>query len=318
MKTVLQVWLDKDALIEMLNVAQPRFEVRQSSVLRYMKQSGNISREEAHSLWQAEVSSRLRHRVDEWLDTGLNPDGSESPLNRDLFRTDQAVWDVLEYLESNPPRITVSPLSLDHFVTIGEPRPLSDKWNDFFMDSVREADRYFTCLMESDWKESVCQCRYARCSRYFFLNKPRQCYRYGTFCCPKHQRDASAAICTRLQRVRAHKQLIEYAAAELVRRGIDGPDWRKADSWKRRLASALSLLISREQLHSYRQEVGVNWVNRQSASIELRRAQLWVRQTGATGKDGRAAARQPPRTRLKWVPKQTPDLRHFIRILSIQ
>jgi hypothetical protein len=316
--TALRVFLGKDELIEMLNRKQPNLEQHEKLVLRYAERSCGVPPEEAQSLWLTEVSYWLRYRVDEWLGSGLNPDGSESPLNKDLFRTEHAKWAVLSYLEKHPVTISPSPASRDWYMIVGEPHRLSDNWNDCFIESVTEADRYFTSLMLSDWKESVCQCRFNRCSRYFLLNRPRRGYRYGTFCSQKHQSQASAAACTLLQSVQARNELIEFAAAQLATWSVDGPEWRNDDSWKRRLSAELRLFIAQEQLHNYRQEVGVNWVNRHSAAIEERRAQLRARQTRATGTDEQAPLSRLPKTRLKWVPRQTPDLRHFIRVLSIE
>jgi hypothetical protein len=230
-------------------------------------------------------------------------------LNRDLFRTDQAKWAVLRYLDKHPAKVKFAPVFHDCYVIIGEPHDLSENWNDFFVES-----------MLSNWKASVCQCRYDRCSRYFLLDRPRQCYRYGTFCCPKHQSQVSAAACTLLQRVRSQNELIEFAAKQLLDWNVGGPDWREADPCKRRLSGKLCQCISRKRLHNYRQEVGVNWVNRHSADIELKRAQLWAHKTGTTGATGadEQSARRPLTTRLKWVLKPTPDLRNFIRVLSIE
>src|ERR1019366_4111824 len=75
-------------------------------IRRYVQNAGEVPPDEAYSLWQAEVYRCLRPLVDEWLGTGLNPDGSESPSTGDLFRTTRAVSAVLEYSKKHQARIS--------------------------------------------------------------------------------------------------------------------------------------------------------------------------------------------------------------------
>jgi hypothetical protein len=320
LNVALQVFLDKDQLIEMLNMSQPNHETWECMLLHYAQQSGAVSQDEADSLWRTEMSGWLRYRIDEWLETGLNPDGSESPSNRDLFRTPHAVSAVLKYAEEHPARFSFSHSSPGPEITIGEPHQLSSKSNELFLEAVKEADRYFTSLMASDWKESLCQCRFARCSRYYLASKLRRSYRHGTFCCQEHQNLASAAVCTSLRRAQIENELIDLAARQLLRWHLDGPCWQSDTNRKHRLASVLSLYVSRKRLHSYREKVGVNWVTRHQLEIEERRALLHARQSGPPGVNQRAVGEEAPqqaKLRLRWVPRLAPDGRHFIRVLSI-
>lgn len=212
-------------------------------------------------------------RVDDWLRTGLNADGSESPSKRDLFRTTNAVWAALKYSEEHPASVWFTPLSPDPYVLLGEPHRVSYKWSDLFVEAVKEADRLFTSLMASGWRESVAKCRHAACGRYFLLKKSRQSHRRGTFCCPEHRNVASAAACKRERRAQTENELIDLAAKQLLKWRIDSPDWYEDANRKRRLAAELSLAIGRSPVQSYRQKVESNWVTRHRLEIERKRAQ---------------------------------------------
>jgi hypothetical protein len=316
----LRVFLDKDQLIETLNIPPPNRDARERIVLRYVQKSGEVSRDEADSLWRTEVSRWLRHHVDEWLSTGLNPDGSESPSNRDMFRTTNAVWAALRYVKEHPARVSFSPSSPGPELIIGEPHSLSENWNEFFLDAVKEADRHFTSLMASDWKESLCQCRFARCSRYFLASRLRRSYRHGTFCCREHQNLGSAAACVSVRRAQIENELIDLAARQLLRWGLDGPRWQNDANRKHRLASDLSMYISRRTLQSYRQNVAVRWVTRHQLEIERRRTNLSALRLGTIGVNDQTAGEeglQHPTRALRWIPRLTPDQMHFIQVLSI-
>lgn len=316
----LRVFLDKDQLVEVLNTPQLGHETWQSMILGYAQKSGAISRDEADSLWRTEVSRWLRHSIDEWLATGLNPDGSESPSSRDLFRTTNAVWAVLRYSEEHPASFSFFPSFSGPVLTIGEPHRLSDKWNEFFLEAVKEADRYFTSFMASDWKNSLCQCRLARCSRYFLASRLRRSYQYGTFCCPKHQNLGSAAACTSFRRAQIETELIDLAARQLLKWGLDGPRWQNDINKKHRLAGNLSLYVSRKSLQSYRQKVGVIWVTRHQLEIQRKRACLHAHPLEATSVNQQTVgedALRHSRLRLRWVPRLAADGMHFIHVLSI-
>ena len=288
-------------------------------IRRYVQNAGEVPPDEAYSLWQAEVYRCLRPLVDEWLGTGLNPDGSESPSTGDLFRTTRAVSAVLEYSKKHQARIKFTPGSTVPKLFIGEPHPFSDKWNDFFMEAAEEASRYFTALMASDWKAGLCQCRFERCSRYFLASRPRRSYRYGAFCCHEHQSLVSAGVCTSVRRARTAAQLIDLAAERFLKWRFDGPCWQNDANRKHRLAGELSMYVSRKRLQSYRQEVGVNWVTRHQPEIERRRAHLYARQLGTVDvgqQEPGEEVLQHPAGRLTWIYKATPEMQ-FIRVLTV-
>ena len=266
---------DQDLIIGTLNRAQPSDEALIQMVERYAEKAGAISRDERRSLRLSETSKWLRIYIDEWLTTGLNPDGSESPRKRDLFRTN-AGWETLSYLEEYPPVVSFS-VDGSLTVTIGDSDILgsSPKWNDFFLAMTKEAQRLFTAVMASDWKQCICKCRHAGCGRYFVLRKPRQSYRHGTFCCREHQRLASALACTTYRRFWVGRELIDVAARKLVECRVRGPGWHEDTMWKRRLATAISKAMSHNpNLRANRKTVKANWVARHWLEIEQRRLEF--------------------------------------------
>ena len=315
----LEVLLDKRELLELLNIDQPARETWESMVQRYSENSGAVPADEVHLLWLVEVSRWLRYSVDDWLQTGLNADGSESPRMKDLFRTRQAVLAVHKYADEHAAAVSFSPLVSEPIITIGEPHKYLEEWNAFFLEARKEADRYFTSLMASDWRQSICQCRFAPCSRYFLLDKPRRCYRYGTFCCKKHQNSGTSEAYLRQRRIQAKDELIEVAAKLLLKWRVDKPDWHTDTTRKHRLAAELSLHVSERRLHNYLQETGVGWVTRHQMLIEQRRAALGTdRLEDLELKQARESQARVGRAQksLRWKPRLTDDQRHFIYVLS--
>jgi len=231
-------------------------------------------------LEQRVLASQLRELVDEWLNTGRSTDGRESPSTRNLFRTAKAIQAVRQCAGETPLRLLVDDHLSELAVAIGtEPAssglPFSFYLSDSFERGLKEANRRFTGLMASDWKESVCKCRYEPCSRYFLLKKPRRSYAHGTFCCREHHSHASADALTRNLRTRGQRELIEAAARQLLKWGIRDRLWQRDDNRKRRLAEKLCEdVIPRMRSRGYRQEVKVNWVTWHRGQIERKRLEL--------------------------------------------
>ena len=270
--------VSSDLILETLNSPQPSEVVRADMVNRYIERRGKVSRPEWRALHVVEVSHWLRYYVEEWLKTGLKADGREYPRDKDLFRTFYAKLAVIGYLEKHPAHVSLSPGSPGLQVTIGRIPRGEISWNEFFLTRVTEAERLLTAVMTSDWKECLCKCRYAPCSKYFLLKKPRQSYRHGTFCCRHHQSFASATALTNERRTWANDALINYAASQLLKWGTDGPQWQNDASRKLRLASVLSGLIRQDpNLRANRQFVKVNWVTRHRREIEQKRRELTVK-----------------------------------------
>jgi len=260
-----------ETIIETLNLVQLSEEEYESRVNRCRgPDRAEVPRSEINGVWKATVSRWLRVRVDDWLGTGLNPDGSESPCKRDLDQTQDAGRSLRAFWKKNPLAASViwTVGSPEPTVTIGDVPSGSGNRTEYLIQAAAEADRLFTVLVLSDWKQLVCKCRY--CGRYFLLkSQPRQSYRYGTFCCRSHQTRASATTCTANHRTRLKYKLVESAAKQLMKWRIDNPGWLRDSRQKLHLAAALSVSIRGDpNLSGYRKEVGVNWVTRHGPEIE--------------------------------------------------
>ena len=143
---------------------------------------------------------------------------------------------------------------------------------DLVLRAFEEAARLFTGLMLSEWGQRLCRCRYIACGQYFLKERLRRSpLIHGTFCCAEHQRKASAGDCVRTSRANQRQQLIEKAAAILVRWRITNPQWQEDRKRKRKLAFALSgtQLCERHKL-----VLKSNWVTRHCQPIEKRRLEL--------------------------------------------
>jgi hypothetical protein len=230
-------------------------------------------------LKQRVLASQLHELVDEWLETGRDGDGREFPYERNVFHTAKAIQVVERCASDTPLRLMSSANRSEWVVVFGTAPARSGPSVSFyrsgtFEDGLKEAGRLFTGLIMSDWKESICKCRYRPCGRYFFLGKPRRSYRHGTFCCREHQSHASADACIRKLRTDVRMQLIETAARELLERGITDSLWQDDANRKRLLAEALCHVIARKAMHGFREEVKANWVTRNRKKIEQRRLEL--------------------------------------------
>ena len=231
-------------------------------------------------LEQCVLATQFRELVDEWIETGRHADGSESPSSRNLFHTSKAIQAVKKCARETPLQLMVIDKISELVVAIGTESahpelPVSFyHWAASFGRGLKEASRLFTGLMASDWKESICKCRYEPCSRYFLFENPRRSYAHGTFCCREHQSRASADALTRNSRTRAQMKLIEAAARQLVQWGVRDPLWQDDNRRKRRLAEKLCEVIARTSYRGYRQELKVNWVTWHRRKIEQKRLEI--------------------------------------------
>jgi hypothetical protein len=241
-----------------------------------------ITREESLPIGDALISAHLRRFLDEWLDTGRRPDGSEGPRDRVISIAQDGCLAIHKYLEDNP--MTFTPILGPHGFSLEVAQP---RWDvrgarDFFTVQIQDALRLFVGVLASDWKDCLCKCRYSACGRYFIHPKPRSSYKHGTFCRPDHASHAAAKESVRLSRNRAKQKLIEAAARELVKRKIANPQWRGDSDIKVHVAAQLCLVIAAENLDVYRQEVRLNWITRHWLAIEQKRIEL----SGPKGAEG--------------------------------
>jgi hypothetical protein len=223
------------------------------------------------------VATRLRMHVDEWIDTGVTPNGGEVPLKRDLVKAPGATKLLRDYVEQHRPTLPSSPGRLEFVFEMCHPAVADGSLDsarrfDLVSRAFEETARLFSGLMLSEWGQRLCRCRYVACGQYFL----KKCLRHsplvhGTFCCAEHQRNASAGDCVRKSRANQRRELIEKAAALLVRWRIAGPQWQEDRNRKLKLAFALSETKFCER---HKLVLGSNWVTRHCQPIEKRRLEL--------------------------------------------
>jgi len=265
-------WITAEGLVNALNV-QPldRLE-RQRFGERYYAAGGTLPRKETLPFATALLSAELRTFVDSWLESGVGPDGSESPSNRHLFGN--LFWIAQGYLEKYPPIVALDPRTGVTVVLAQPVKFASEAWGtgQLYAATNEEAQRLFAGLVVSDWREALCKCRYPPCGRYFLLAKPRKVRRRGTFCCRQHQARTSAAARTKELRVTANRELVEFAAKWLTDWGMKSAKWVDDARLRRRLARALSVHVSRNPLQrARRQRIEAKWVTRHRQAIEQQR-----------------------------------------------
>ena len=269
MPVVVQNWIDAEFLVETLNVPPLDDADHVRWLERYAAAGGDLPRKETTPVAAAMLSHYLRQYVDEWLHTGVRADGSEAPTQRVLRGA--CYVDVLEYLEKYPPYITLT-ASGELRESLCEPVRFTRGPGHLFDATLEEAKRLFTGLIASDWRDSLCRCRYAGCTRYFLLTRLRGVRKRGTFCCRQHQALASAGICTKRRRAAADHELIERAAEWLKEFQGKNSNWWENPRLKWRLAAAVSAYVRRKpSLRALRGDVRVNWVTRHQLAIEERR-----------------------------------------------
>jgi hypothetical protein len=237
---------------------------------RFLACNGQVSSKERQRWFQDEVAGYLRVPVDQWLRTGVNSYGRESPRSRQL-RREYAMQGFFQYIAMHPPAVRFEGRGLT--VVIGEMPDMPAGWNEFFQNAATEAHRLFAGLMLSEWRFGLCKCRY--CEKYFLHPKPRASYVHGTFCCAAHGRHESAGRLSAKDRERAKFGREKVAAEYLISKGVTTTVWQKDADLKHRLAAAVSIQMAKHpRLQSGREQVGLRWVSRNQEQIEAKRREL--------------------------------------------
>jgi hypothetical protein len=236
---------------------------------RYSAAGGNLPRKQTRAFVDALLSRWLRRYVDEWLQSGVRPNGSEAPTERKL--SGSGFVDVQEYLEKYPPYMSLTDAG-QLKVYVCEVVPYVKGHGRLLEATLEKAKRLFTGVMAGDWGHRLCQCRYHRCKRYFLLSRLGGIHKHGTFCSRRHQALASAVLCTKQRRKAAEHELIEFAGQWLRDFPVTRAAWMKDTRLKGRLAQAVSkYILHKRALRALRTYVRVNWVTQHQVAIEQQR-----------------------------------------------
>ena len=176
-----------------------------------------------------EFIALLRKFTDEWLRTGLRPDGVEIPKDR---KPTSAIHSVVRtYMNTHPALATFHhefhaavPFQIDELWIIdfqnaqnrvvetpfGSSRvlPPGDVTDTPLSFVEGEAVRLFVGMLFTPYCKRIAKCRHERCGKYYLLTKPRPKYSRGTMCAPCRRKNCAE---NRTTQRRAERQ------AELVR-----------------------------------------------------------------------------------------------------
>jgi hypothetical protein len=214
----------------------------------------------------AHAHQELLQHIDEWIDSGRNADGSESPYQRRCDRAPKAWEDARSFFE-------YFRYNVDWQLIPGEPpqlrlRPRKNRVWGALEARVRNGLILASVLL-SDLRLRLAKCRYRNCGRrYFLLSHPREkAYANGLFCCTEHNRKEAAMRGTKERRQQTSDRLIEFAARELSRYG-------ERPRGKERLVTILNQKIANDPNQQPRHELKVNWVTRHLQEIQKKAKEL--------------------------------------------
>ncbi len=271
--TVLNL-VDGETILRLLNREVPSAQKRSERILRFIAREGKISEKELQKLFHDEVASCFRTPVDQWLRTGVDAGGVESPRSRTIVR-EHAMHGVFQYFAMHPPAVSLGAEGLSVF--IGEPPEVPNDWTEFFQNAATEANRLLVGLVLSDWRFNIFKCRYCEC--YYLNPKPRASYLGGTYCSAEHRKSAYAERITAEKRDAAKCGREIVAAKYLVERGVTTSEWHKDAKLKSRVAAAVSIHMAKDpNLCSGRYQVRPHWVSRNCEQIEARRRAFFTSQ----------------------------------------
>jgi hypothetical protein len=209
----------------------------------------------------------LRLLVNEYIDTGLRPDGSEAPLERNLNRAPnckQAIERAADKLRLEIYSLADGP---DVSIVIGKDACSAD---DKLIEARMEAECWFTVLVMSDLRARIAKCRYPPCGLYFLLSRKRKHPRErGTFCCARHNSSGSARTKTTKERQQEDRTLLEFASRRFSEWQAASPDWKRENPVKKWLADKVTCFIgtSVDPKITRRNNVTANWVMRNLPTI---------------------------------------------------
>jgi hypothetical protein len=180
-------------------------------------------------LYLASVSAHLeilRTLADEWIDSGINPDGTEQPHSRHLneercieFREIKGEWTAVaepksrirravnDYQEKYQIRLQLNPRGGREYVFTSS--------SDSDVMPEAQAILLFIRIYSSPWLKSLMRC--AQCRTYDLVNSPRPGYINGWHC-KKCRNSAPALRRTRKTRDDLKRLRLRYCAEEWLRK----------------------------------------------------------------------------------------------------
>ena len=217
----------------------------------------------------AQVHQEMLWEIDTWIDSGRNPDETESPKQRTLapraWDEARAYFEHYAKLQLVPEKPPTGPQTLPQL-------RLSPKLNTSWgtLEARTRNGGIVAIVLLSDLQFRLAKCRYRRCGRYFLLPRVREKpYKNGLFCCPGHNQKEAATKSTNEGRKRADGLLLDCAAEELLRhRG------EQSVRVKKEVLAALNTTIDRDPNLKTHAPVKINFVTRHWQQIQKRAEEL--------------------------------------------
>ena len=187
--------------------------------------------------------AQLRELVDEWIESGYDENGVQTPKDRDLEKTPKAAQTLFAWIGRSP-----IPAEIDDPVA----------------DAKSAATRMFRAItMDSKMYYRISRC--TQCGRYFFWERPKSCYKprkdasRAVFYCPACRSSAGPPDRMQTRRDKLDEKWLSAAADALTK-------WRSSEVLKRKFPSAVHYIAERMQRYDRKQ----TWVTRNLNKIEER------------------------------------------------
>jgi hypothetical protein len=218
------------------------------------------------------ASAQLRLYVDEWLDTGVDPQGVEDPRARDMTKALNAATAVRRFASKQGLRLEPARdgLILEFPSELGNDRIASPE------PPIDVADRLFSLFLLCKWRPKLAKCRRLDCGRYFELKHWNRAYKRGTWCpkCQPVRSQEAAVLSTCKARKQAESELYRRAAKQLGERIAKQPNWYRDLTLKAEVIDFLNEQIANGDslLSVYRHSLTGKWLSRSKNRDGIERA----------------------------------------------
>jgi hypothetical protein len=220
----------------------------------------------------SKATASLRKLVDEWINSGLRENHSESTGERNEGRAPKASSRVNRFLRiARIDSLEVLPKRTWRFIPTWSRYEKPSSAPNQAIQAEWKISQIMTIVISTEVGSRIAKCRYEKCGRYFLLaERPNKTAgTNGLFCCTAHNRAATATKLSSNRRVKAHTELIEMATTELQKRKNIKPTWYEDKQLKTKLAIEISKRIALDPNHVHKQ-IKLNWVTRHHKEIQKR------------------------------------------------
>jgi|SRR5215472_767103 len=218
---------------------------------------------------RASVAKQLRDWVDEWINSGRDAHGVETPATRNYEKAQTVERAVEDY--SLGSRMCLMGfgqalyLSFDLFGQTEE--SVAGKFT--LAPAIKTiAGEKLVLILLSDLRFKLARCRHQECGKFFILKHWKRTYRNGTFCseCQRQRSHNSALLATANGRERVEEELHLLVAKQFKNQILADPGWHKDPKLKARITRYLNSRIERsaELAKAYPRGITGKWIARES------------------------------------------------------